>query len=46
MNIFVLQQIMGHSDLTILQRYLALVKQAPQAAHEKYMTVDDMLPRR
>jgi site-specific recombinase XerD len=46
MNIYALQQIMGHSDLTMLQRYLALVKQDLQAAHEKYGAVDNMLPRR
>jgi site-specific recombinase XerD len=46
MNIFALQQIMGHSDLTVLQKYLALVTQDLQAAHEKYGAVDNMLPHR
>ena len=27
MSIYALQQIMGHSDLTVLRRYLALVEQ-------------------
>jgi hypothetical protein len=35
MNIFALQQIMGYSDLTVLERYIALVKQDVQAAHDK-----------
>jgi integrase/recombinase XerD len=46
MNIFALQQLMGHSDLAVLQKYLALVTQDLQTAHEKYGAVDNMLPRR
>jgi hypothetical protein len=36
----------GLSDLTILQRYLALVKQDLQQAHDKYGAADNMMPRR
>ncbi len=46
MNIFALQQLMGHSDLTVLQKYLALVKQDLQDAHEKFGAVDHLLPGR
>jgi site-specific recombinase XerD len=43
MNVYALQQIMGHSDLTILRRYLALVEQDLQEAHRKHGAVDNML---
>lgn len=43
MNIYALQQIMGHSDLTILRRYLALVREDLQEAHSRYGAVDNML---
>ena len=39
-------RLMGHADLTFLQRNLALVKHDLQAAHEKYGAADNMLPRR
>ena len=43
MNIYALQQIMGHSDLSILRRYLALVEEDLLDAHQKYGAVDNML---
>jgi integrase/recombinase XerD len=43
MNIYALQQIMGHSDLTVLRRYLALVEEDLQEAHRKHGAVDNML---
>lgn len=43
MNIYALQQIMGHSDLSMLRRYLALVEEDLQEAHRKHGAVDNML---
>jgi site-specific recombinase XerD len=43
MNIYALQQIMGHSDLQILRRYLALVEEDLYDAHRKHGAVDNML---
>ena len=43
MNIYALQQLMGHSDLTVLRRYLALVEEDLQEAHRKHGAVDNML---
>lgn len=43
MNIYALQQIMGHSDLTILRRYLSLVEEDLADAHRKHGAVDNML---
>ncbi|MCC7354537.1 MAG: site-specific integrase, partial [Anaerolineae bacterium] len=43
MNIYALQQLMGHSDLTILRRYLALVEEDLEEAHRKHGAVDNML---
>ena len=43
MNIYALQQIMGHSDLQILRRYLALVEEDLLDAHQKHGAVDNML---
>jgi site-specific recombinase XerD len=43
MNIYALQQLMGHSDLQILRRYLALVDEDLREAHRKYGAVDSML---
>lgn len=42
MNIFALQRIMGHADLTILQRYLALLDEDLQAAHRQFGAVDNL----
>lgn len=33
----------GHSDLTILRRYLALVQEDLEEAHRKHGAVDNML---
>ncbi len=43
MKIYALQQIMGHSDLSILRKYLALVEEDLQDAHRKHGAVDNML---
>lgn len=43
MNIYALQQLMGHSDLTVLMRYLALVENDLKNAHDSYGAVDSML---
>jgi len=43
MNIYALQRIMGHSDLSILRRYLALTEQDLQTAHRRFGAVDSML---
>lgn len=43
MNIYALQQIMGHSDLTVLRQYLALVEEDLEDAHRKHGAVDNML---
>jgi site-specific recombinase XerD len=43
MNIYALQQIMGHSDLTVLRKYLALVEEDLADAHRQHGAVDSML---
>ncbi len=43
MNIYALQQIMGHSDLEVLRKYLALVEQDLSEAHSEHGAVDHML---
>lgn len=43
MNIYALQQLMGHSDLTILRRYLALVEKDLESAHRRHGAVDNLL---
>ena len=43
MNIYALQQIMGHSDLQVLRQYLALVEDDLHDAHQKHGAVDNML---
>jgi site-specific recombinase XerD len=43
MNIYALQQIMGHSDLEVLRKYLALVEEDLEDAHRKHGAVDNML---
>ncbi len=43
MNIYALQQIMGHSDLTVLRRYLASVEEDLSDAHQRYGAVDNAL---
>jgi site-specific recombinase XerD len=43
MSVYALQQIMGHSDLSVLRKYLALVEQDLHEAHRKYGAVDSTL---
>lgn len=43
MDIYSLQRLMGHSDLTMLRRYLALVESDLQNAHRKHGPVDSNL---
>ncbi len=40
MNIFILAKLMGHSDISVLRPYLALVEHDLQAAHAKASPVD------
>lgn len=42
MNIYALARLMGHSDISILTRYLALVDQDLRAAHMQHGAVDSM----
>ena len=42
MNIYALQQMMGHTELTTLQRYLALVEADIEQAHRNHGAVDNM----
>ncbi|MBX3053833.1 MAG: tyrosine-type recombinase/integrase [Caldilineaceae bacterium] len=43
MNIFSLQRLMGHSDIDVLQKYLALVERDLQDAHHNHGAVDTTL---
>jgi site-specific recombinase XerD len=43
MNIYSLQALMGHADLKMLQRYLALVEADLEAQHREHGAVDTML---
>jgi site-specific recombinase XerD len=43
MNIYSLQMLMGHSDLEILRRYLALVEADLEKQHHEHGAVDSML---
>ncbi len=43
MNIYALQQIMGHSDLEVLRKYLALVEEDLEDAYRKHGAVDNMI---
>ena len=42
MNIYALARLMGHSDITVLRQYLALVDQDLQQAHQEFGAVDRM----
>ena len=42
MNVYALQRIMGHSDLTVLRRYLALMDDDLREAHKQFGAVDRM----
>jgi integrase/recombinase XerD len=41
-NIYVLARLMGHADIDVLKRYLAIVQDDLKAAHEKYGPGDNM----
>ncbi|MCO6453472.1 MAG: tyrosine-type recombinase/integrase [Caldilineales bacterium] len=41
MNVFVLQRLMGHADLTVLRQYLALVQDDLATAHHRFGPVDN-----
>ncbi len=43
MDVFSLQRLMGHADLTVLHKYLALVEQDLEGAHREHGAVDSML---
>ncbi len=43
MNIYALQQIMGHASLEVLKRYLALTEDDLEQAHRRYGAVDSVL---
>ena len=43
MSIYELRKLMGHADLTVLQRYLALVESDLAQAHQRHGAVDNML---
>lgn len=43
MNVYALQRIMGHSDISILRRYIALVDDDLKDAHQNFGAVDNML---
>ena len=43
MNIYALARLMGHSDITVLRQYLALVDQDLAQAHQEFGAVDRML---
>ena len=43
MNIYALQRMMGHADLQILRRYLALIDDDLRQAHDKHGAVDHVL---
>jgi site-specific recombinase XerD len=42
MNIYVLARLMGHADIQVLRKYLPLVEQDLQDAHQKHGPVDRM----
>ena len=43
MSVYHLQAIMGHSDLQVLRRYLALVEADAEEAHRRFGPVDNLL---
>jgi integrase/recombinase XerD len=43
MNVYALQRIMGHADLSVLRRYLALLDDDLRDAHQRFGAVDHML---
>lgn len=45
MDVFALQRLMGHADLTVLRRYLAQTDQDLQAAHRKHSPAESLSRR-
>lgn len=43
MDVYSLQKLMGHSDLSVLRRYLQQTEADLKAAHEKAGPVDNLL---
>ena len=43
MNVYALQKLMGHADLSVLWRYLAQTEQDLAAAHQAAGLVDHLL---
>jgi integrase/recombinase XerD len=43
MDVYSLQRLMGHADLSVLRRYLAQTEADLQAAHERAGPVDHLL---
>lgn len=43
MNIYVLARLMGHSDITVLRKYLALVEADLQKAHKEFGVIDSLI---
>jgi site-specific recombinase XerD len=43
MSIYELQRLLGHSDIEVLRRYLALVEADLKSAHDRFGAVDNML---
>lgn len=43
MNIYVLAKLMGHTDITVLRQYLALVENDLEEAHARYGAVDSLI---
>jgi site-specific recombinase XerD len=43
MSIYELQRLMGHADIQVLRRYLALAESDLASAHKRYGAVDNML---
>ena len=46
MNVYALQRLMGHADLSILRKYLALVETDLQTAHREHGAVDNLLDKK
>jgi integrase/recombinase XerD len=42
MDVVTLQRLMGHADLSVIDRYLALLDEDLQRAHRQYGVVDNM----
>lgn len=42
MNVLTLQRLLGHSDLSVINRYVKLLKDDLQEAHEQYGVVDNL----